>query len=102
MNDECLIDFEIFPKGASEFIRAELEDIYDTFEGAYDRRIVMAMRTRVLTAQEEEYALRRGDSLIYGGGFYRPEEVTAYLRQLNDLWFQQRRLQMLARGVNIQ
>lgn len=97
--NECLIDFETYPRGLSEFMRQELEDAYELYEDRSLDELVHAMRTRVLTQDEEERAHRHGYGLVMKSGFHSQEEQLRYSRELNDLWFQQRRLQALARGV---
>lgn len=97
--NECLIDFETYPRDLSEFMHQELEDAYDLHRERCLDELVHAMRTRVLTPEEEERAHRHGFGLVMQSGFHSQEEQLRHSRELNDLWFQQRRLQALERGV---
>jgi|SRR5581483_831756 len=60
------------------------------------------LRTRVLTPAEEKEAYDLGDNLHrpcanypFGGCSFSSEDELLYARELNDAWYQQRRLQML-------
>lgn len=108
MNNECLIDFDPYPSGYPVWYD-DGDTVYngfnspETFADVYcraeDMRIEdrknflrLAMCHRLLTCEEEIEALAWGLTLTSSKDW----------KLLSDLWFNQRRLQMLARGVNIQ
>lgn len=93
---ECLIDFEAFPRCPDPYYDVNWNDSpwYD-FEERYGiarahrgAALAIIMQQRVLTASEELQALTFGAEL---------EQCRR--NGLGDIWFQQRRLQMLAKGV---
>lgn len=96
--NECLIDFEAYPKCPEIGYDPEWDDSpFFDFDALYDKErkyriaaLALVMRQRLLTDLEEIEAVKLG------------HELTNYNKEdLNDVWFQQRRLQMLARGINV-
>lgn len=103
--NECLIDFDESLKDWPQWLRDEVEEAEDDARWASIDRLVEAMRTRVLTEDEETRALRLGERLTAPRSWsYRSSDSQRYYeaKELNDLWFQQRRLQFLAKGVLIE
>lgn len=99
MSGECLIDFDPSPLCPAigydpKWDDSPWYDFDERYEEARRNRfyaLVTTMYQRVLTPSEEVEAVRLGRWLTE----YNDVE-------LSNVWFQQRRLQMLARGVNIQ
>lgn len=96
---DCLIDFDPSPKCPDPYYCRGFDDSpwYD-FEAAYEKEfngrmyaLVTAMHQRLLTEEEEIEAAKAG------------RKLTQYDdKKLSDAWFQQRRLQMLSKGINVQ
>lgn len=88
----------VFDAKATQVERDERYKFYKHREDLYH-----ALRTRVLTPAEEKEAYRMGDSLHEpcdgsgSGCTYSDDDKVAASRELNDAWYQQRRLQMLAK-----
>ena len=98
MNTEagCLIDFDPFPKCPEiaydpHFDTSpwyDFEEDYACARAGRLHQLTITMRQRVLTQGEEIEAFRLGAELTQGDE-----------RAMAEVWFHQRRLQMLAKGV---
>lgn len=104
MKEECLIDFDPFPIGCPVWYDDgdtqsdgwnNPEDFLDVYDQAESRRIAdrhlflrMAMCERLLSEAEEAEAHNAGLPLANGD-----------YKLLSDLWFQQRRLKALKKGL---
>ena len=98
MNEECLIDVDALPKAPDTWHLPEVQRYLRWKFESERAQLFFALRTRVLTNAEELRAMELGESLnIQNGVSYFPDQKA---RELNDAWFAQRRLQLLAKVAN--
>jgi hypothetical protein len=100
--NECLIDFDPYPMVANPYYDEHWDDACDriinwneVYEIARSDRIArlrLIMRQRLLTEEETDLAMSLGYELA--------RDCDG--KDLADLWFNQHRLRMLAKGINIQ
>jgi hypothetical protein len=94
---DCLIDFDAFPKCPEPYYDENWDDspwfdFEKVYEAAQKRRahaLEIVMRQRVLSEEEEIEAIKLG------------EDLSQNLRDLSEAWLQQRRLQMISKGVRV-